>query len=340
MKKRVLIALALTTSMLTFAQEGDDVIKNKKGNEILPKAGDIGLGFNAVPMFDLGLNTLRYVSIMGNSAGVANGVASPAVNYTSNQNNMIYGKYFLDAKTAIRVRIGINSLSGSIVNPVQEATSMDAALKSGTPDDINKASLIKVDDKLAFKKSNSTITVGYEKRRGYRRLQGFFGGEIGFGRTNAKETVTYGNAFSDQYASVYTNNFNALTTATLNPVTVGAARVSRNLEREYNPGWRFGFRGFIGIEYFVFAKISVGAEFGWGYSLTKQVGRKDKNETFYNGQTGAVVAIEDTEVSGTAKTRGWAVDNNNGPGFSLNNALNGNTSLSGGSGAIMLIFHF
>lgn len=340
MKKSVLIAIALTTSMLTYAQEGDDVIKNKKGNEILPKAGDIGLGFNAVPMLDLGLNTLRYVSIMGNSAPAANGVANPAVNYTSNQNNMIYGKYFLDAKTAIRVRIGMNTVAGTIVNPVQEATSMDAALKSGTPDDINKAALIKVDDELKFKKSNSAIMVGYEKRRGYRRLQGFFGGEIGFGRTNAKETVTYGNEFNDQYASVFTNNFNSLTTSTLNPTTVGAARVSRNTSREYNPGTRFGLRGFIGVEYFVFAKISVGAEFGWGYWFTKQKGRKDVNEVFYNGQTGPVVAIEETEVSGLAKTRGWAVDNNNNSGFSLNNTLNGNTSLNGGSGAIMVIFHF
>jgi len=341
MKKKVLIVSALMISVFSFAQEGgDEVVKNKKGHEILPKQGDIALGFNAVPAFDLILNTLRYVSIMGNSAPAAVNQAANTVQYTSNQNNMIYGKYFLDAKTAIRVRIGLNTLSGSIINPVQDAIAMDAAQKSGTPDDINAAALIKVEDKLSFRKANSAITVGYEKRRGYRRLQGFYGGELGFGRTNSWEKVEYGNDFSDVYASSYTTNFNALTTATLNPVTVGAARVSRNLSREYNPGWRFGLRGFVGVEYFVFSKISIGAEFGWGYSFSRQVGRVDNNEVYFNGQAGGVVVEEEVPVSGTTKNRGFAVDNNNNTGFSLNNTLNGNTSLSGGSGAIVLLFHF
>src|SRR6188768_2963909 len=127
MKKSVLIATALFTTMLSSAQEpssGDAVVKNKKGNEILPKKGDIALGFNAIPALDLLFNTLRYVSIMGNSAPVAVNVAAPTNQYVQAANNQIVGKYFLDDKTAIRARFGINTLSGSMTNRVQNAEAM------------------------------------------------------------------------------------------------------------------------------------------------------------------------------------------------------------------------
>jgi hypothetical protein len=40
------------------------------------------------------------------------------------------------------------------------------------------------------------------------------------------------------------------------------------------------------------------------------------------------------------KLKGFSVDNNNGSIFSMNNTLGGNTALSGGAGALTLIFHF
>src|ERR1041385_7642547 len=177
MKKTVLIVPALFMSMLTYAQgshsvacTADDLVLNKKGHPILPKAGDIALGFNAIPAMDLVFNSLRYVSIMGNSAPAAVNVAAPTNQFVQGSNNQIVGKYFLTDKTAIRAKIGFNTISGRMVNRVQDAEALYAA-SLGTAEDVQAASLIRVEDELKYSKSNIMMTVGYEMRRGYRRLQ-------------------------------------------------------------------------------------------------------------------------------------------------------------------------
>lgn len=332
MKKRVLIVTTLLTSMLSHAQEassGDEVIKNKKGHEILPKKGDIGLGFNTIPILDMFLGTLNRATPFAGSSNV--------VSFVQASNNQIVGKYYLDATTAIRGRVGINTLSGSMTAQVQDAKAMyNASL--GTLDDMNAASLIRVDDKLKFSKRNVLITVGYEKRRGYRRLQGFYGGEIGFGTTGSKQSVEYGNDFSDQYPVQFTNNFNSFGVTTVNPIAAG--RTTRTLEAKNTGGIRFGVRGFIGIEYFIFSKISIGAEYGWGYSVTSRRATTSTREVYNNGQKGPEVFIEEVDIDSSEKLKGFSVDNNNGSIFSMNNTLGGNTALSGGAGALTLIFHF
>jgi hypothetical protein len=348
MKRKVLIAATLFTSMLTYAQDqksnGDqctefpcpDKVLNKKGYAILPKKGDIALGFNAVPMLDLVFNSLRYVSIMGNSAPVANNVAGNTVQFVQSSNNQIVGKYFLNDKTAIRAKIGINTLSGSMTNRVQDAEAMYNATL-GTNEDINAASLIRVEDKAKFNKSNITIVAGYEKRRGYRRLQGFYGAEIGFGLTHARQTNTYGNEFSDVYDVQYTNNFNSFGISTQNPLNT---RVERTLSIRERGTFRIGARGFIGIEYFVFPKISVGAEYGWGYSIQTRRNQKVTREVYQRGQNGPAVFEEEVNSDSNETVKGFSVDNNNGSIFSMNNTLGGNTGLGGGAGAITILFHF
>lgn len=344
MKKRFIVAATLFTSVLLNAQEatptptttppgGDEVLRNKKGNEILPKKGDIGLGFNTIPILDMFLGTLNRATPFAGSSNV--------VQYTSNSNNQIVGKYFLDSKTAIRGRFGFNTLSGTMTNQVQDAFVMYKATL-GTADDINAASLLRVNDVLTFTKNNWMLSVGYEKRRGYGRLVGVYGAEFGMGNTGSRQKVTYGNAFSDQYPVQYTNNFNSFTTATQNPV-VGSAnnyRAERALETRNRGGFRVGLRGFIGIEYFIFAKISIAAEYGWGYSITTRRAATTTREVYNNGQNGPAVFTETVDTDSREVLRGFSVDNNNGSVFSMNNTLGGNTALSGGAGALTIIFHF
>lgn len=351
MKKKVLIVPTLLLSMFTYAQEqksdgshsspcaSDDVPLNRKGHQILPKKGDIALGFNAVPMLDLVFNSLRYVSIMGNSAPQANNVASNTNQFVQSSNNQIVGKYFLDDKTAIRAKIGMNTISGWVKSQVQDAEAMHKATL-GTITDIQAASLIRVEDKLNYSKSNIMFTVGYEKRRGYRRLQGFYGGEIGIGGTSARQTATYGNAFSDVYEVQYTSNFNPGGNPGVSTQNPTSGRTVRNLYTKERGGVRFGVRGFIGVEYFVFSKISVAAEYGWGYSILTRRGAKSTQEVFVNGQNGPTVFEEEVNRDNSEKTKGFSVDNNSGNIFSMNSTLGGNTNLGGGAGAITILFHF
>lgn len=336
MKKRVLVATALLATMFAGAQDTgtvtntgeDQVLKNRKGYDILPKAGDIGLGFNTIPILDLLLGAINPATPFAGSGNV--------VNYTSNSNNQIVGKYYLDNKTAIRVRFGVNTLGGSITNQVQDAEAMYKA-SLGTQDDINAASLIKVDDKLTFVKNNVMLSLGFEKRRGYRRLQGFYGAEIGFGKQGSSEKVSYGNNFSDVYPVEFTDNFNSFSTSTQNPLNT---RIERTTKTKNTGGFRVGLRGFIGIEYFIFSKISISAEYGWGYSIATRRKSTSEREVYNNGQNGPAVFTETVDVDSKEVSRGFSVDNNNGSAFSLNNTLGGNTSLSGGAGALTILFHF
>lgn len=331
MKKTLIAASLLFVAAMSNAQDmgTDEAPKNKKGNDILPKKGDIAIGFNTVPMLDVVLGTLNRATPFAGSSNM--------VQYTSNSNNQIVAKYFIADKTAIRVRFGLNTLAGSMTNRVQDAKVMyDATL--GTQDDINKASLVRVEDKMTFSKNNWLISAGIEKRRGYRRLQGFYGAEFGIGNTGSKQSVTYGNAFSDQYQVQFTNNFNSFGVSVQNPTANG--RVVRPLETNNRGGFRMGVRGFIGVEYFIFSKISVAAEYGWGYALTTRRAAVVKQEVYNNGQNGPEVFTETVKTDSKEFTQGFSVDNNNGSIFSMNNTLGGNTNVGGGAGSLTILFHF
>ena len=307
----------------------DDVLRNKKGHEILPNTGDLALGFNTFPIIDLFLGALNRTTPYAGSSNI--------VQYTQNSNNQIVGKYFLNPKTALRVRFGVNTLAGNINNKVQDAKAAFDASK-GTQADRDAAALLKVEDKATFSKTNWMLSVGYEKRRGYRRLQGFYGGEIGVGGTSSSQNFSYGNAFSDQYTVDYTVDFNNKIVNTQNPLS--SVRAVRQLERKDRSGFRIGARGFVGIEYFIFAKISIAAEYGWAYSFTSQSAATSKQQVYVNGQNGGTVTTENLNADSKSSSRGFSVDNNNGSVFSMTNTLNGNTALSGGAGALTLLFHF
>jgi hypothetical protein len=347
MNKKVLIAATLFTTMLMQAQEassGDEVVKNKKGNEILPKAGDIALGFNAVPLINTAFNAIK----VNQNAGTFQNIGGTNHSYVQNANNQIVGKYYLSAKAAIRGRIGINTLSGRITNRVQDSKALyDASF--GTAEDIQTAQNLRVEDVYKFNKTNLLISAGYEMRRGYRRLQGYYGGEIAFGGGGNKEYFTYANDYSDLYATHFTNpaagNFN--TQLQHNPNQQG--RQERVLHNNYRGNFRFGMRGFIGIEYFVFAKISVGAEFGWGWAMSTRTNKISTVEVYENGTSGLAKVFNDERSTDTnERQNGFSVDNNNGGnnGFSMNNLTggggnnNGNNGLTGGTGAITVLFHF
>ncbi len=334
MNKKILMMALLSSAVYANAQEAttddDKVVKNKKGHEILPKAGDIGLGFNAIPVLNFLQNTARLNSNIGNNANSVN-------TYVNDVNNQIVGKYFLSNNTALRARISINTTSGANIYLVQDAKARFDASK-GTIDDQLAAQLIRVEDKATYAKSNINLAVGYEMRRGYRRLQGFYGGEFLVGGSSARQFNTYGNEFSADITtgSDFVNNFDNGNTSVQQHNTT---RISRNLAIRERGNFRLGLRGFVGVEYFFAPKISVGAEFGWGYALNWRRGQIVDREVYQIGQDGPKVFNEEVFVDSKQTQRGFSVDNNSNSGFSMNNLL-GNQNLNGGSGAITLIFHF
>jgi len=271
-KSLTLLALALGIST-SFAQE----LKSKKDEMILPEAGDWGLAIDANPF-------LQYA---GNFFGKTTTNAAPSFNFFTTAQT-ITGKYFTDAQNAYRgsLRIGLGSASERNMVTDQLKAAAISPTANGWP----------VADPMVentWKQSNTTIglAAGMEMRRGKTRLQGYYGGEVGIYMNMMKDKFTYGNtlaatqsastnvnvAASDEFtsANLYGNVGNNVAAAPISGL-IGNARVT---ERKHGSMISFGVRGFIGAEYFVLAKMSIGGEFGWGLGLTSQ----GKTKTTWEG---------------------------------------------------------
>jgi len=266
-KTNILLGLALCAST-AFAQD----LTSKKGEMILPEAGDWGVSINANP----------FLNYAGNFIG-GNGLnTAPTANFLST-NQTIMGKYFVDEKTAYRGGLRLNFGSTSTATKV-------AAIPATSPATF-------VDDIVKVGTSNVGLAFGLEKRRGKTRLQGLYGAELGIMFGSTKTTNTYGNAISAS-----------------NPVT-------RVAEVKGGSTFGLGLRGFIGAEYFIFPKMSIGAEFGWGLAFNS-TGEGETTTESWNGS-----AVESTTTK-TGKSSSFGLDTDN---------MN---SVFGPAGTIRLGLHF
>ncbi len=231
MKKILLSALAgLAIIGTVSAQEDSRVIgtTTNKGANILPAAGDFAIGIDAVPFLEYAGNI--FTSSHNDAPTFGNDLSKGTV----------YGKYFLTDKSAVRARATFNFGSNKETFEVQDLT------KPTDPD-------AKVKNTATDKMNNFELGLGYELRRGYGRLQGFYGGEVAFGFEGESTNYTYGNAI----------------TAT-NPGSRPTS-VKHDDRRSY-----VGLGGFAGVEYFVAPKISIGGELGLGLAFGN---RKDGKTT-------------------------------------------------------------
>lgn len=265
MKKMTLTVLA----MFIIAFSANAQLKNKKGETILPETGDWAIGIDAAPVLDY----------FGN---MFNNDANNNINWNfTNGNQQIFGKYFISETQAYRVGLRIGMINTTLKNTVGD----DADL-TGTKF---------VEDKFSRNNLNILLSAGKEYRRGHGRLQGYYGADAYLMMSNESRTYTYGNEFSaTNTAPTFTNDWNNFTTST------GA----RNLKEKDGFLFGFGVRGFIGAEYFVMPKLSIGGEFGWGLGLMTQ--GKEKATVEYWGGT----AAKETEIELVSASQ-FAIDTDN-----------------------------
>lgn len=316
-KSLTLLACAFGISG-AFAQD----LTSKKGEPILPEAGDWSIGVEATP----------FLNYMGNFFGKSANNTAPTFNFL-NSSQMITGKYFVDAATAYRasLRLGFGS------NTVRESTS-DRSYIVPTPNNYPNG-VPELENTWKRSQTNIGLAVGLEKRKGKTRLQGYYGAELGIGLSSSKDKFEYGNALNpvntntavnavtvdinDQISGA--NNYNSA------PPIEGVNGAARATERKNGTIFTVGARAFIGVEYFILPKISLGGEFGWG--LAFRTGAKtsttwesvgNKNPADPNSADGVGTTTIETPATGGA----FGIDTDN---------LSG---LSGFSGALRLNFHF
>lgn len=237
--KRVIFILGLSLCVhAAFAQSSEDErtkgTTTKNGQYILPQAGDFAIGIDAS-------NGLKYLGNIFN--GNAN---NNHVNIFSFEDNVfdgqaIFGKYFLTDQSAIRVKLHLGNNSVTDKNFVRD----DAAYKA------DNATEKQVEDSYKTSQTGFGLRAGYELRRGYGRLQGFFGGEAGIGFSSNSKEYEFGNhlhAIDGGATSTIWNSGNSFIS-------------SRTLEDKSGTTFSGLIGGFVGVEYFIAPKLSIGGEF-------------------------------------------------------------------------------
>ena len=220
--------------------------------------------------------------------GTANNSMSAA---WENSSNAIMGKYFLDESTAVRgwLRLGFGSTTDKQYQDDQTSTATPPA----TVMDEHKASYNAI-----------VLGGGYEMRKGGERLQGYYGGGLNILLAGGKDAYTYGNAIDATYTNPVRTDFNGN--------DLGGAWLTEN---KAGSTTGIGLGGFIGVEYFIMPKISVGAEYFWGLMMSST---GDGTAT-YEYWDGSAVVSESVNTAGASQF-GIDTDNN--------------------GGAIRLMFHF
>lgn len=297
MKKQILtIAAFAGLSAASFAQ---DAPTSKNGYTVLPESGDYAIQMDATPILDFALNAVNIMNNTGNTA------QHPG--YVSGFGQTIVGKYFIADDQAIRGKVAINTTANSTKTYGDDPLTPTAGINGTAENILLETSRVRTVDIL--------LAGGMEWRRGHNRLQGFYGGEVFLGFASSGTT----NKYEIEYNQ---------TAADSGYIASGS---SRTLSDKNGLSITFGLRGFAGVEYFVLPKISIGAEFGWGFGITTNPRGSVETENWgiEPGSSGTTDAqyIETNEGNSSGSGMGFQVDD-------------GTSSALGGSAALTATFHF
>ncbi len=322
MKKSIaLVALAFGVTS-AFAQD----LTSKKGEPILPEAEDWSVGIDATP----------FLNYAGNFFGKTAPNVAPSWNFLTG-NNTITVKKFKDAQNAMRASFRLGYTSDATKNMVNDRSVPSPTLSGSTgyPNQIAQK-----ENKWAAKNTNIAISVGMEKRKGKTRLQGYYGADVGIMISSSRDKFTYGNNLSANNTTTSTPNV-VVTAAdgfagyggganVGSPAIQGMIGSGRITDKKNGMTFGIGVRAFIGAEYFFMAKMSLGAEFGWGLGYSMTGASKTTWETIGSAASPYVAgsdAISKTEIKGGKSSKLWLdTDNNN--------------AMWGSAGKIKLNFYF
>ena len=283
MKRSILFGAMAIMSMGAFAQEG---LTSKMGEKYLPESGDWVVGIEARPFLDYA----------GNFFGKTTPNVSPS--WMEANPMSITGKMFKDDKTAYRAIIGLNFGSSKATNLVY-----DDQFGVTTPDP-NKT----VTDERTVSTRSITLGAGIEMRKGSTRLQGYYGGMGMISMGGSKSEYTYANSM------IFTDNPDPTSTDWSTATPIGSPMTFRDLS--YKAGGTFGLDivGFVGAEYFILPKISIGAEYQWGIGFSST----GQGETVVEETAGTAI-VTTTTPSKIGKSSSFSLGNGIGyAAFTLN----------------------
>lgn len=234
MKKILLFLLCLSTFVATNAQT-----KAPKVN-YLPQEGDWAIGIDVMPIFKyignaFNGNTYNELNHLGGTPFTEN-----YSDFTLTPDVSIMGKYMLTDEWGLRVNAGVMIRSEYLREYVQN----DKAIM------LDPLSEDKNIDKLNYNRNGLSLALGAEYRKGSRKVQGVFGFGVLFAFQNEKYTCDWGNEMT---------SVNQVPTITPN---FGGYNNGYRTLKYYDDNARYytGLTGSAGVEWFIWPKISLGAE--------------------------------------------------------------------------------
>lgn len=233
---------------IKLAEEETEPLRGKKGQLILPEKGNIGLSVNVVPLFHW----------LGNSfnANSSNLYASGNRFFNILGSSVIMGRWMTSDKNALRVALGFGH------NHLYD--------------------VYHYNDQVVDTRTGSVgayvLNIGAERRGGKGRLQGYYGIDFIVGlRTEGANVYTYGNNFSSSNPNLISTNWGS-----------NIRGNDRVLTQDTKVTVSAGIRPFVGVEYFLAPKISIGAEFGGSFVYSGTFRAKETIE-LYTGSASSVV---------------------------------------------------
>jgi hypothetical protein len=243
--KNIIILLMLLCFVPAFAQDTEQpATTSKSGVAILPAAGDIAIGADALP----------YLNYLGN---IFNNTANNTLALGSNN---LYFRYHLTDNSAVRAILSVVSTKNITRNYVQD----DAAVLA---DPLTNAV---VEDKSTTVVNGYALNVGYMMTRGTGRLQGFYGAQVGYGFNRTTMSYQYGNNITIANTAPTTFQWGRV--------------AERKLEVDNGITQNLGLGIFAGVEYYFLPKICVGGEVALSYGYQWSSQSNSKNEKMIGGK--------------------------------------------------------
>jgi hypothetical protein len=246
---------------LNDEEASSEPLLSKRGNNILPEKGDVGLGIDATPFLDF----------IGNVAKINSGTTFSSMLHIQppEGGTVIYLKYFTGDKTALRAKFRISYVASTEKFAVQNDLDITETLY----------------DTRISSNVNFDVGLGIEKRRGKTRLQGLYGLE-------GMLSVIRGTEAVPNYKYMYVNDFSGTNTT---PTTgLFGATGTRPLYYKNGPTYGIGGRGFIGAEYFFAPKMAIGGELAIRLMISRRGASKQKTEAWVNNAVEKTVTKDKT----------------------------------------------
>ena len=300
--KKIVFTLSALLSFAVLGQEEEEKI-------YIPEEDDWAIGIDATPFLDY----------FGNFIGGNDDNDAPTFNFIT-INQTIIGKYFVSSdmayRGALRIGIGTGSEKRDVID--RSINPSDYPAYPNLPNT--------VENKMSMNALNIGLSGGVEWRKGKGRLQGYYGGELGFMVSSESTKYRYGNELTLPGASNPVFVSNADSFGTDNVTTDPWGNNARLVESRSGTSFGIGLRGFIGVEYFILPKLSLGGEFGWGLAFNSTGQSYQELESLNTSGGESVIGV--VEMTGQSRTSSFGVDNDS------------NNTVFGPAGSLRLTFHF